>query len=889
MRPVLIGWLAILFASAAQAADVRDALFPFPIPIDQTVQGVADVSFLNAKPADDLVTVRDGHFYAAGKPIRFFGACVIGQACFPTHEEAAVIARRLASVGMNQVRIHLIDGHDAPLGLFDPAHKGELRILASQLDKLDFFIAELKKRGIYVELPVNGYHWRNITGPTDYPDADFKQFAPFGSGIPLWNPRFIETEKRFAREFFTHVNPYTGQAYAKEPCVSTMEIVNENGLLCAWRGEHFRKVWSPAMIADLQGHWNAFLRSRHATTARVREAWAQGEIRADGREMLRNPDFAAGSKGWHLQVVQPSVATLQIESGGGPQGRSCAVLQSDRAADHRAMVIINQPGLAVEEGIPYKLTFLARAETAADAPVALNLSVAMNHAPWIGVGLSRLVSVGPEWREVTLFFHGTQHEPDAKLMVMPPLGASRVRLAAFSLQKSDVTGLPAGESLEAGRVSMPLAPSECLRRTRGVAADFVDFLYELDGRYFDAMRDYLRNDLGCRHPIKGTQVDEYSSYFSQSRYDYLDAHGYWEHPHFPRKPWDRQDWSVGNSPMVNRGAQVVVNLAGRRVFGKPFNVSEYCHPAPSTYCAEQIPTIASLGAMQDWDGIVFHCWQEMDYDWRRRAMRRIPADRIDSWFNMARHPVKVVTMPFGALTFRRGDVAPGREQTAFGLTLDEEKRWLAEQSGRNWWSMRAAAMHGMTWRDALTHRVGLELGATRIVSPIAPETLSTRSDTQQLGYDLSDKAAGILTVNAPRAKAVIGFGAGKVLTLGDVTIAPGPTMQNGFSVITASAVRGDDFRSSGAAILVTATGYVENRGAVWNAEKTSVGSQWGPGPVLCEGIPFSLTLKARHAQAWALDGRGQRVTAVPAETTPDGLRFTFGPRYRTLWYELRVE
>ncbi len=151
----------------------------------------------------------------------------------------------------------------------------------------------------------------------------------------------------------------------------------------------------------------------------------------------------------------------------------------------------------------------------------------------------------------------------------------------------------------------------------------MDFLYEADRRYFAEMYDFLKNELGCRHPIKGTQVDQYSSYFSQSQCDFVDAHGYWQHPNFPRKPWDPKDWTIGNSPMVNGHGETVVALAGCRVRGKPYNVSEYCHPAPSTFCAEQIPTVAAFGALQDWDGIAFHCWQELAYDWRRREVRKL--------------------------------------------------------------------------------------------------------------------------------------------------------------------------------------------------------------------------------------------------------------------------
>ena len=105
----------------------------------------------------------------------------------------------------------------------------------------------------------------------------------------------------------------------------------------------------------------------------------------------------------------------------------------------------------------------------------------------------------------------------------------------------------------------------------------------------------LKNDLGCKHPIKGTQANsDYSSFFTQAKCDFLDVHGYWQHP---RNAQDRRNWTINNVPMVNASGSTVVGLAMCRVKGKPFNVSEYGHPAPNTYCSEEIPTVTSFAAL----------------------------------------------------------------------------------------------------------------------------------------------------------------------------------------------------------------------------------------------------------------------------------------------------
>lgn len=848
---------------------------------------MTDLSFLNAKPADKPVTVRDGHFLAGGERVRFWGAILIGADCFPPKEEAPQLARRLASRGFNMVRMHLFDGYYAPQGIFDPEHKGELRMVPEQLDRLDFLIAELKKAGIYVELPVHGWHWRNIQAASQFPGVDMQKLSAFGSGVPLWNEVFIEGEKRFAKEFIGHVNPYTGKAYPEEPAVACVEIINENGILCAWRGGYLRKAWPAELVADFQKAWTGFLKGRYKTHERLRKAWSASEVRADKAEMLKDGSFTEGMAKWYLQVVKPSTCTTELQPHGGPTGQPCAILNSERTSEPMAFVILQQAGLSIQKDCQYQLTFLARAEE----PAQLNVGISLNHPPWNGVGLSTRVEVSREWQEVSLPFTGTQDEAAAKVMITPLEGKSQISLTGLSLRKADVVGLPDGESLETGTIRMPLTPGDCVRRTPAFGTDFVDFLFETDRLYFAGMYDYLKNTLGCRQPIKATQVDQYSSFFSQAACDFVDSHGYYQHPHFPRKPWDAKDWTVANTPMVNHGGETVVELAGRRVRGKPYHISEYCHPAPSTYCAEQMPTVAAFGALQDWDGIVFHSWRELMYDWKRREIVKLPADRMDSFFNIARHPVKLVTVPFGTLAFRRGDVAPARMETAIGVTLEQEKRWLIEQQRRSdgWRGFAAAATLGITWRDAFTHRLALNLGS-EAKSPFLPEDVThATSDTGELLYDLSNAEAGALTVNTPRAKAVIGFGAGKTFDLGDVTLLPGPSRQGGFSVITASVVRGESFRSPGAAILVTATGYIENQGMGWNEKKTSVGDQWGAGPVLCEGIPFELVIQTKKASAWALDAQGRRSASLPATADIHGVKFTFGPQHKTLWYEIAAE
>ncbi|OPZ22831.1 MAG: Carbohydrate binding domain protein [candidate division BRC1 bacterium ADurb.BinA364] len=852
----------LLFGFSIRAEESASAMFPFVVPGDDVSGGATDLSFLNGRPADQLVAVRDGHFYAGEERIRFWGINSDYDANYPARAEAEMLARRFAKLGLNLIRITHTDHLYAPRGLFDRAHKGEMRIDPAQMDKLDNFIAELKKRGIYVELSIHVSHLPNMGGK-GIPDIGDARYG-FGSGLPLWNERFIEAEKQFARDYLCHVNAYTGLAYTEEPAVAYVEIINENGLIGAWARGSVKRTWSDALAADLRTAWNRHLRKKYRTTAALREAWA-GESEADGGELLRNPGFADGTAGWSMQLVAPYTGRLSA-SKNGYRGMPCLEAVCDQRSEKTWHVNLQQTGFPIEQDCLYQVSFAAKAEQ----PVLLRIGLTKGAAPWSDLGLSMEAGLSRDWQRFSERFVATASEKESRILVRLAEAKNKLYFAEFSLRKVGFAGLPEGETLEAGNVAMPLWPADCAVRPPRFASDFVDFLYEVDDRYFSEMHAFLKNDLGCKHPIKGTQASaDYSSFFSLAKCDFIDVHGYWQHPRFGSNDREK-DWSIVNEPMVNNRGETAAGLAMCRVRGMPFQVSEYGHPAPNTFCAEGIPTVASIAALQDWDGVTLFNYSKDN---------RFVQNMITSFFEHKSHPVKLVTMPFGALVFRRGDVSPALEETTVGIALDTLKRFTLKNVKKD----AGIAAMGVTWLDVFTHRISLSLGSEIIPDFLPAQRNIAVSDTGELTYDLSNKDAGALVVNTARSKAVVGFGAGREFDLGDLVLRPGPTMQNGFSTITASAVSGADFRSPGARILLTATGYVENTDMGWNKDRTSVGTKWGDAPVVCEGIGATIRIPG-GAKIAALDETGAPRQEIESKAEDGATLFEIGPRWKTLWY-----
>jgi hypothetical protein len=426
-------------------------------------------------------------------------------------------------------------------------------------------------------------------------------------------------------------------------------------------------------------------------------------------------------------------------------------------------------------------------------------------------------------------------------------------------------GLKPGESLEAGNVE---APARTQGTPRGLA--WTRFLAETERGYTDGMRTFLKKDLGVEAAIIDTQASYggVAGTYRESFNDFVDMHAYWQHPGFPGRPWDGANWNIRNTPMVaDQSGGNLARLAVYRVADKPFTVTEYDHPAPSHYAAEMFPMIASFAALQDWDGL-------FQFDWGGTAA---DARRITGYFSLQQHPAKLAFLPAAALMFRRGDVEAARGKARLAIPAGQAEELTADNISMT----EAWKKAGLATSNILTHRLELRFTPEgKLEAELPKETSSPVA---------WNAAAGLYTVDAPAAKAVVGRCTGKTTRLegAEFEVKANP---RGFAVLTLNAADGQPLARS-ARLLLTAAGNVENTGMGWNADHTSVGTQWGRAPTVCEGIAGNvvLTTAAKTARVYALSGAGARAEVVPASLQGGQLSFDIGPRFNTLWYEIVAE
>ena len=345
-----------------------------------------------------------------------------------------------------------------------------------------------------------------------------------------------------------------------------------------------------------------------------------------------------------------------------------------------------------------------------------------------------------------------------------------------------------GDDAGAGRAGI-LPLSAILARRDARARDTTEFLADLQRRYFDGSRAYLKTELGFKGSVAGSnwitadaRVFGPLDKWSNAGCDYLDHHGYYSGPH----EGPDASWKISNGDRFNDASALrfedgkggtsfdlpIMDLAYN---GKPSTVSEVNWTAPNRTRADMPVVAAAYGALQGTDAFAFFLARETDWP-----------KELDKF--SVQDPVIMGQFPAAALIYRGGLVRTG----AVALRLEASLRDLYQLKGiaaaapRNLDALRARDRGpgaGAAGDDAggmdplafLTGRVEVNVtaqgGASQVTDLsrlIDHGAKVVRSATGELRWDYG---RGLVTIDAPAAQGVTGFlsKAGAV-ALGDVTI-----------------------------------------------------------------------------------------------------------------------
>jgi len=845
--------LAATVFLTAVATPADDAFVPFVIPAVTPAESLLRIPYGPIAPDAPHIAVRDGHFHDGRQRVRMWGVNLSFAANFPDPKDAPAMAERLAAAGINSVRMHHMDTARYPRGIWNA--KDGKTIAPEALERMDVFIGELAKRGIYVNL--NLHVGREHSRYLGMPKAPEKYDKITG----IFTPELVAAQKQYARRLLDRVNPHRGKRYADDPAIAFVEITNEDSLFM-WSAPRVLPNLPPHYRSILEKQFNAWLRRLYASKADLARAWATGTEPA-GENMLRNSVLDNVRQGrpedWHLEQHHGCAAELSRHT---HREKPCARIRIKKRGNTNWHLQFSQSGLKIEDGRYYTVCFTA----SADAPRPLNCGVKQAHAPWQMLGLSRTVKLTTEWKTYRLGFTATGGDDDARVTFVLGDDDATIHLSSVKLFTGGQQGLIDDEDPATGNVAL-YAGQESPARQR----DRMRFLADTEKAYFDDMYRYIKEDLGCKALVTGTIVFGPLGLYGQSDMDFVDGHAYWQHPHFPGRPWDMGNWIVRQKALAdNRKGSTLHRLAAERLAGKPFTVTEYNHPAPNDYQAECVPMLAAFAAAQDWDGLWLYSYSHVaDVG---------DTSRIDSFFDIYANPAKWGFAQAGAAIFRFGAIPP------------LEREMAVRPVGKGGGLPELAGAHLDHGRDMLRL-------LTSQCRSIESAMLGRRTASAWKGVDTETAGApehaapGALTWTTPghfanrRGGAIVHVGHGETF--------PGHSEETitvdapAFAAITITPL-GLPWQKGTRPLLVTACGRCENVGMGFSEKRDTVGRNWGKGPVRIEAVTGSVELP-RHVGTWtcrALGPDGLPTHAVPLKTIDGTQTLALSPEHKTMWYLL---
>ncbi len=852
MRPFLLFFA--LFISLSLHAQTFSNGFQFYLPPDDSTTQRFLPEFPK-KTVDEFVTVdADGHFSAGGQPIRFWGMNMAYGACFPDYNDAPMIAARLRKMGVNLIRFTLMDSpwtdEDGTI-FFGQSSTQVLSFF--NLDKLNFFIAQLKNEGIYVNLILQDARTFREGDGVLYADSIYQT----AKAVSMFDRHLIALQKNYALQLLTSVNPYLGHPLAEDPVLAMVDITNENTLYGYWKSDWLRLQSQGGdliqrHIDTLDLRWNQFLQNKYASQTALETAWNQSAGTGGQNEQVNDGSFESGDPAANFAVELHDVAqaTVTADPVNAYEGSFSGRVDVLTATSTNWHIQFKQVGATLEAFKTYQITFAARADAAKDILVVAS----RDNAPYTYYD-SKTIPLGTAWQEYTFTFTAPEdNDASFRLGFQFNNQEGSYWFDNLSMTDADIAGLLPGESLAQGNIRR-LDYSERGSYSPQRVADMAEFYMALQSEYFDGMYGYLKNELGVAANITGSNTwSGINDIYTARHLDYVNDESTWDYIQYPNG-WSPSDWQIENAPMVRSGWGSIPSLfGGLAIKGKPYTVSSYAHPFPNRYQTEMMPWMTAYASLHDASAINYFYYNDDPENWA--------SDRVDDYHSLHRNTAQMALSPLYSFAFRNGLVAPAQQVAEVEYSLpylrsvpfyDDGGRWgkfIPYSSGVAFYSSVRSSFGGTGSPDVAP------------VNGLIGNDLST--DTEETSIDFDQ---GILKTESPQFISVCGFinenevdaGALKVLSAND------------FGVVSWLSLDGEALSQSDESLLAISS-KLQNTNMAW-AGTTTINDNWGGQPT--ELFPMQLTLElaveADYLQLYPLSGKGEAGIAKIILPTAPGL------------------
>jgi hypothetical protein len=829
-----------------------------------------------AEPIQSFITIdANGHFSSGGQPMRFWGVNLTTGSCFPVKEKSPFIASRMRKMGINLVRFHHMDnGWSNNAGTIFIRGTGNTRQLDPiALDRLFFLLTEMKQNAVYANL--NLHVSRTFLEGDGVLNAD--SIWEFGKGVTYFDPLLIDLQKEYARQLLSAVNPYTNLALSDDPVIAMIEISNENTLYGMWKEDRLKNYTNGGNLMQrheqmLDQLWLDFLQKKYAGQTELAAAWGGSKGGSSLENQLKDGDFELGNLNthWDLELHESARAIMKASTGDTHGGSFAAKVDVTQVTGTAWHIQFKQNGLSVHKDSSYILEFFARADR---NNRNINVGFQRDQDPWTYYGGTN-ISLSQHWKRYRVSLTAPEHNDNhLRVTINFSNETGPVWFDDMIFSRPRATGLDKDENLDLRVIRRTDYSHRHFYHPQRMA-DLAEFYLGVQRSYFQKMYAFLKNDLGVKVPITGTNaLVGPSDLYTQQDLDYIDDHAYWNHPSFPSVAWSSTDWFIKNESMLKSDDLGTMGdiFTGLAMQGKPYTISEYNHPFPNRYQWEMIPVLSSYASFHNADGLMF-------FEYNGSTNAEWEEDFVGNFFSIHRNNTLMSMSPIFAYAYRNRLITAAGE----GLTANYSEEFiyhLPSQDNNGRWGKYIPYDKKVATSQTI-RTVGFAADSTTL--PVLSST-SNLSNTGEINWNT---ALGVQTINASRLQGITG--ALNQYKLDELDFLH---LQNasGDGVINWMSLDAADLPESAFSIL-SLHSQLQNSNMVWDGDMT-VHNQWGTSPTLIRPLQVQLHLEidADSIHIYPLDEIGHEEDFISMYPNASG-QFEIEidqKQYMTPWFGIR--
>lgn len=405
---------------------------------------------------------------------------------------------------------------------------------------------------------------------------------------------------------------------------------------------------------------------------------------------------------------------------------------------------------------------------------------------------------------------------------------------------------------------------------------FMLFLADVERDFSRRVTRFVREEMGCKALLTNMNYGFKNAAYQKlivDEYDYMDDHFYVDHPHFLENRWKLPS-QLENGNTFQRRTCGAMFPTTRRIFGKPFVISEYNYSGPGRYRGVGGIATGAMAALQDWDALWRFAWSHGD--------KGVQGPKAMTYFDMSGDPLGLASERASMCLFLRRDVEPYANTLAYQVEPKSAESLAVRQDeiptdwrAAGWW-----AKVGCLVSDSVPQ--GVEL-----VGKAEDETRPGDAPDCPKGLArpiTADPDAGSFKIDTPCTCG--GFAEGGVVVAGALA-----AKLDGTATVWVSSLDGKPVSSSSRLLLTHLTD-VQNSGTTYADSSKRILIDWGVMPHLMRvgTAKISIVTGASDWKVYSLSPKGVRRGEIPAVVRDGRLRFTADiardPQQATYLYEL---